>query len=88
MISTSITALVAFETSTATAVAILAVLGFKALSQEKEMKKILLLSLLTLLLLGCKGEVGSERWCNNLKDKPKGDWTVNEAANYAKHCIF
>jgi hypothetical protein len=52
------------------------------------MKKILLLSLTTLLLLGCKAEVGSERWCANLEDKPKGDWTVNEAANYAKHCIF
>ncbi len=32
--------------------------------------------------------VGSERWCNDLKNKPKGDWSANEAADFAKHCLF
>lgn len=36
----------------------------------------------------CAPEVGSERWCANIKEKPKGDWTANEAADYAKHCLF
>ena len=45
-----------------------------------------------LALLGfvaaCEPEVGSEAWCSDMKDKPKGDWTANEAADFAKHCIL
>jgi hypothetical protein len=52
------------------------------------MKKILLLSFLVTLLIGCKAEVGSEKWCEDLKEKPKGEWTANEAMDYTKHCIF
>jgi hypothetical protein len=40
------------------------------------------------VLAGCAPEVGSERWCKKLDEKAKGDWTANEAADYAKHCIF
>ena len=47
-----------------------------------------LLLVSVLLGLGACAEVGSERWCKNLEEKPKGDWTANEAADYAKHCIF
>jgi len=36
----------------------------------------------------CTPEVGSEAWCKMMKDKPKGDWTANEASDYAKHCVF
>ncbi len=36
----------------------------------------------------CSPEVGSEQWCNNLKEKPKGDWSANEAADFAKHCLL
>jgi len=42
---------------------------------------------LALLLAGCAPEVGSDQWCANLKEKPKGDWSLNEATDYAKHCI-
>ena len=54
------------------------------------MKKITsLLALLALsALLGCAPEVGSEAWCGAMKEKPKGDWTANEAAAYTKHCIL
>jgi len=55
---------------------------------EKLVKKKLFLSLLLSQLIACSAEVGSEKWCNNLEQKPKGDWTANEAADYAKHCIF
>ena len=41
-----------------------------------------------LSLSACTPEVGSEKWCANLKAKPKGDWSANEAADYAKHCLF
>ncbi len=37
---------------------------------------------------GCAPEVGSEKWCAQLKEKPKGDWTANELADYTKHCLF
>lgn len=39
-------------------------------------------------LAACAPKVGSEKWCNALKEKPKGEWTANEAADFAKHCIF
>jgi len=51
-------------------------------------KKILFLSLLLTQLIACSAEVGSDRWCENLEEKPKGEWTANEAADYAKHCVF
>lgn len=41
-----------------------------------------------LLISACAPEVGSEKWCQQLKEKSKGDWTANEVADFAKHCIF
>lgn len=52
------------------------------------MKRCLSVFLAVLFLAGCSPEVGSEAWCNDLKEKPKGDWTANEAADFAKHCVF
>jgi hypothetical protein len=51
---------------------------------------LLLLSLSFLLpaLTACSPEVGSDKWCQNMEAKPKGDWTANEATDYAKHCLF
>ena len=50
-------------------------------------------SLLSLVVIGlfltaCSPEVGSEDWCADMKEKPKGDWTANEAADFAKHCVL
>ena len=39
-------------------------------------------------LSACAPEVGSDAWGKQMKEKPKGDWTANEAADYAKHCVF
>jgi len=39
-------------------------------------------------LMGCAPEVGSDRWCEKMEGKPKGDWTANEALDYAEHCIL
>ncbi|MBV1911703.1 MAG: DUF3012 domain-containing protein [Kangiellaceae bacterium] len=41
-----------------------------------------------LLLSGCAPEVGSDEWCEDMKEKDKGDWTANEAKDFAKHCLF
>ncbi|MEH6472085.1 MAG: DUF3012 domain-containing protein [Halopseudomonas sp.] len=55
------------------------------------MAKALKTGLMTLglaaLLSGC-AQVGSESWCNDMKEKPKGDWSSNDAADFAKHCVF
>ncbi len=43
---------------------------------------------LLVMIVGCSPEVGSKDWCEDMKEKPKGDWTAGEAADYAKHCII
>jgi hypothetical protein len=43
---------------------------------------------LAALLVACSPDVGSEAWCQDMKQKAKGDWTANEAADFAKHCIL
>jgi len=53
--------------------------------------KILLLSILMLSLSGlsaCSPKVGSDAWCKKMDEKAKGDWTANEAGEYAKNCVF
>ena len=40
------------------------------------------------LSAACSPQVGSEAWCENMGDKAKGDWTTNEATQFAKHCVF
>jgi hypothetical protein len=52
------------------------------------MKKVIYSFLVLILISGCSPEVGSEEWCTAMKEKPKGDWTSNEARDFAKHCIF
>jgi len=56
----------------------------------KTMSKILVITFSVMLLtsLSSCAKVGSERWCKNMQEKPKGDWTANEATDYAKHCVF
>ncbi len=49
---------------------------------------IALVTLLSINISACTPEVGSEKWCTNLKGKQKSDWTMNEAADYAQHCII
>ena len=41
-----------------------------------------------IIFSGCSAEIGSEEWCADLKEKPKGDWTATEAKDYTKHCLF
>lgn len=32
--------------------------------------------------------IGSAAWCEKLDEKPKGDWTANEATDYTKFCVL
>ncbi|MDT8311156.1 MAG: DUF3012 domain-containing protein [Methylophaga sp.] len=43
---------------------------------------------LMLFASGCSPEVGTAEWCAMMKEKPKGDWTANEAGDYAQHCLL
>lgn len=55
------------------------------------LSKLSAISLAFTLALGitaCTPEVGSEAWCKHMSDKPSGDWTANEAKDYAEHCVF
>jgi len=57
----------------------------------QNVKKIAVLGFVTLFALGvvaCSPEVGSPEWCTQMKEKPKGDWSGNEAADFAKNCIM
>ena len=40
------------------------------------------------MLAACSPEVGTPAWCKKMEETPKGDWTTNQAADYAKHCLF
>jgi len=42
----------------------------------------------TLSVSACTPEVGSDKWCASMKEQPKGDWTANEAGDFAKHCLL
>jgi len=39
-------------------------------------------------LASCAPTVGSPRWCEAMKQKPRGDWTANEALDFARHCVI
>jgi hypothetical protein len=49
---------------------------------------VMLLSAAILLALvsGC-APVGSERWCEKMRDTPRGELSVNDARDFAKHCL-
>lgn len=45
-------------------------------------------TLLVTSLYGCTPEVGTDAWCDYMKEKPKGDWSPNEAGDFAEHCLL
>lgn len=50
--------------------------------------KAALVSLFLIQLTACAAEIGSEEWCADMREKPKGEWTVNEAKDFTKHCLL
>ena len=56
---------------------------FRTFQQPRYLALLLMLS-----LAACAPEVGSSGWCEAMDEKPKGDWTANEALDYAEHCIL
>lgn len=61
------------------------------LSKGLKMKKVKLAMvgfLMALLLSACAPEVGSPKWCDDMDDTNKGDWSTNDAKEYANNCVF
>ena len=50
--------------------------------------RLLLAALAALVLSACAPEVGSDAWCKQMADTPKGDWSANDATSFAKHCVL
>ncbi len=48
----------------------------------------LLMLFLVSALAACAPEVGSYAWCEDMVETPKGDWSANDAAEFAKSCVF
>lgn len=54
------------------------------------MKVTLSLSIILLTmfsLVGCD-RIGSESWCAKQKERPKAEWTLEEASDYTKYCVL
>jgi hypothetical protein len=51
------------------------------------MRALVVASLLA-AVAACAPEIGSKRWCAAMRDKPRGDWSANEALDYARHCVL
>ena len=41
-----------------------------------------------IFLVACAPEIGSDAWCEDMDEKEAGDWSTNEATEYAKSCVF
>lgn len=52
------------------------------------MIKLIVAILCLFTISACAPEIGTKEWCEQLKEKPKGDWTATEAKDYTKHCLF
>jgi hypothetical protein len=54
----------------------------------RSLKRAIWLAGVTAWLAACAPEVGSPRWCEAMREKPRGDWTANEALEFARSCVL
>jgi len=52
------------------------------------LKRAMVLAAMASLLAACAPEVGSPRWCDAMREKARGDWTGNEALEFARSCVL
>lgn len=41
-----------------------------------------------LSLSACAPERGTLAWCEDMDKTPSGDWSINDAAEYARSCVL
>lgn len=39
-------------------------------------------------IAACSLQVGSDAWCEKMKERDKAKWSTEDAGNFAKHCIL
>ncbi len=39
-------------------------------------------------LMACTAEPGSEAWCETKKSEKKSEWSMDDAATYARNCVI
>lgn len=52
------------------------------------LKRIVMMTAVAFLAAACEPEVGSKEWCEKMEKKEKGEWTLDETSDFAKHCMF
>ncbi len=40
------------------------------------------------LAAACSPDVGSEEWCDDMKEKDKAQWTAQEGIDFSMRCIL
>lgn len=58
------------------------------LSLFKSSMAVVCTALIAATLIACSPEIGSKEWCEDIKQKDKGQWTAIEAKDFAKHCLL
>jgi hypothetical protein len=54
----------------------------------RDLGRAMLWLLMAAWLCACAPEVGSPRWCDAMREKARGDWTANEALEFARSCVL
>ena len=63
------------------------VLAEKRSSLNLSFKRICLCLVCLVGLVACAPEPGSDAWCADMENTPRSDWSMSDAAAYAKSCI-
>lgn len=50
--------------------------------------KIIAFIAIAFALTACGDRVGSDEWCAKMKEKDKGEWTMDETGDYTKYCVL
>jgi hypothetical protein len=50
--------------------------------------KVAVVAVACLTLTACAPEPGSARWCEAKQAQSKSEWSLDDAAMYAKHCLL
>ena len=50
--------------------------------------RIALIILFAMSMTACGDRVGSDGWCAKMKEKPKGEWTMDETGDFTKYCVL
>ncbi len=53
----------------------------------KRMFIVMFVALIALSFSGCS-EPGSKGWCDSMKEKPKAEWSANDAKAFTQHCVL